>query len=512
MPGKHGGYSTTQYLAPAILLLCVIAILFAGCTTAPVPAPASSGDTLLALGAHEFQGNNLHAAEQLFTLALQNYTAAGNATGALHARYRATVAHQMTAEFPYNRSQVVMMIDKNFPGIPADRKASWLPCNQSQCIESDGETWYFQSMGPNIQYHNLDIMRKILLARNETPFYDQLTPFALAPAGQETGNYVRPVTWEGTETLSIPAGFLPKSGTLRLWIPLPIETASQRNVTIVSVEPAAYVRSTTGTGADIGFVYLEIPPGTVTGSFINVSAKFRFTAYEQRFVIDPAKVGTYNTSDPEYLKYTASGWNVAVTPELVETARGIVGNETNPYRKAQKIYWHVISHPYSLVPHDRLNAMGLPESDYILTTGFGDCGTQSMYFAALCRAAGIPARATGGRQMVPGYEGDHFWSEYYLPGYGWVPNDVTVAEGAEWSYNATDADRQQYKQYYSENLDPYRYIIQRDVDLPLVPGPDTATTSHMGALQSPKIVCDTCTADPELVLPHDSWKVTLTRV
>ena len=87
---------------------------------------------------------------RLFILAQQNYTAAGNATAALHARYRATTAHLMTAEFPYNRSQIVPMIESKFPGIPADRKASWLPCNQSQCIESDGETWYLPEHG--LQY------------------------------------------------------------------------------------------------------------------------------------------------------------------------------------------------------------------------------------------------------------------------------------------------------------------------------------------------------------------------
>ena len=396
-----------------LLLVCLCLLLAAGCSSPAqqTSPPKSPGDALLLQGEHEFQNNNLHAAERLFILAQQNYTAAGNATAALHARDRATIAHLMTAEFPYNRSQIVSMIDSKFPGIPADRKASWLPCNQSQCIESDGETWYFRNTGPNIQYHNLDIMQNMTRAKGDTPFYDQLTPYALAPAGQETGNYVNPVTWEGTEALSIPAEKLPKSGTLRVWIPLPIETDSQRNVTIESVEPAAYVRSSTGTDADIGLAYLEIPLEDVSGSFVNVSAKFRFTAYQQRFVIDPAKVGRYNTSDPVYQKYTASGWNIAVTPELVETARGIVGNETNPYRQAQKIYWYVISHPYSLVPHDRLNAMGMPESEYMLTTGFGDCGTQSMYFAALCRAVGIPARSTGGWQMVPGYEGTHFWSE-----------------------------------------------------------------------------------------------------
>ena len=42
-----------------------------------------------------------------------------------------------------------------------------------------------------------------------------------------------------------------------------------------------------------------------------------------------------------------------------------------------------------------------------------------MYFAALCRSIGIPARAVGGYQMIQGFAGTHFWAEYYLEGYGW---------------------------------------------------------------------------------------------
>ena len=109
-------------------------------------------------------------------------------------------------------------------------------------------------------------MQNMTRTKGDTPFYDQLTPYALAPAGQETGNYVNPVTWEGTEALSIPAEKLPKSGTLRVWIPLPIETASQRNVTIESVEPERMSGPSTGTDADIGLAYLEIPLEDVSGS------------------------------------------------------------------------------------------------------------------------------------------------------------------------------------------------------------------------------------------------------
>ncbi len=82
-------------------------------------------------------------------------------------------------------------------------------------------------------------------------------------------------------------------------------------------------------------------------------------------------------------------------------AQEIVGNETNPYLEAQKIYWYIMDTlPYSHAPHIWLDASGTPESVYVLDTGIGDCGSQSMYFAALCRSLGIPARAVGGYQLV----------------------------------------------------------------------------------------------------------------
>jgi transglutaminase-like putative cysteine protease len=133
-----------------------------------------------------------------------------------------------------------------------------------------------------------------------------------------------------------------------------------------------------------------------------------------------------------------------------------------------------------------------------------------MYFAALCRSLGIPARAIGGYQPLPGVEGTHFWAEFYVPEYGWVPVDVIIAEASEWSFNATDKERQEFMTYYFGNLDPYRYVIQSDVDIPLVPDPGDAvlfTTVH----QKPAAVCDTCTEDIELVAA-DRWKMEFRQV
>jgi len=490
-------------LFTTLLLLAIT--LAAGCTSGQTSTTPSGGDTLYAQAESAFAKDNYHAATDLYGKAYDQYKTEGNTPAARDALKKASVSARMIIEFPFNRSEIVALIDETFPGVSADRKAGFLPCDKSQCVTSDGEVWYFANTIPNIRSHNFDLIREATAQKGETPFYDQMKAIAFAPPVDGAGNYQNPVAWEGTETLSIPAGGLPKTGTLRLWIPLPVETGSQQDVTIISVEPAQYVKSQTGTGADIGLVYLEVPLDRVTGDFLNVTARFGYTQYEQRFVIDPAKVGTYDTNDPEYVKYTTSGKNIVVTPEMKAKALEIAGTETNPYLQAEKLYWHVISHPYSNVPHVRLSAGGTPESVYMLESGFGDCGTQSMYFAALCRSLGIPARAIGGYQLVPGHEGTHFWSEYYLPGYGWVPGDVTIAEGAEWSYDATDDERHQYQAYYASNLDPYRYVIQKDVDVPIVPAPGDVVMFDM-VVQSPKAVCDTCDTDPEFEMLSD-WKV-----
>lgn len=490
------------YQRPFFLILIVLAaaaIVTAGYTSqGPPSSPKSAADTALAQADAEYAAANYHAAESLYQLAQENYTAAGDNAAAIKARNGVFRSVRMTIEFPYNRSAMEQAIAEAYPNVSAERRAGWFNGSGIASIKSDGAVWYYEGNTENILYHNLDLMQERMASRNQTALYDPLTHYAFTPGNAITGPYGEPVAWDGTEVLSVPRDELPANGTLRLWFPLPIETGSQTNVTILSVEPAQYVKSTTGTGADLGLAYLEIPLSDVNGSFLNVTATFRFVQHDKRFIIDPAKVQPYNTTSPEYLKYTASGKNIVVTPEMKANAQEIVGNETNPYLEAQKIYWYIVDTlPYSHAPHIWLDASGVPESVYVLDTGIGDCGSQSMYFAALCRSLGIPARSVGGYQLVPGSAGTHFWAEYYLEGYGWVPVDVTAAETADWSYNATADQRHRFKAYYFGGLDPYRYIIQNDVDIPLTPDPGSAVLFKM-VVQSPKVVCDTCPDDVDL--------------
>jgi len=492
-----------HYFATILIVLVTAAILAAGCTTqATGSSPKSAADTALAQADAAYAATNYHAAESLYLLAQENYTTAGDNAAALKARNGASRSYRMIMEFPYNRSAYEAVLLAAYPNVSAERRAGWINGSGIASIQSDNETWYYEENVGNIRFHNFDLMQNATAALGQNPLYDPLTKYAFAPVNASAGPYGAPVAWVGTEAISVPREDLPANGTLKIWLPLPIETGSQTNVTILSIEPAQYVKSETGTGTDMGVAYLEVPVSEINGSFLNVTATFRFVQHDQHFTIDPVKVLPYNTSSPEYRKYTASGTNIVITPAMKAKAQEIVGNETNPYLQAQKIYWYIVDTiPYSHAPHSWLMTSGTPESEYVLDTGIGDCGTQSMYFAALCRSLGIPARAAGGYQIIPPGNGStHFWAEYYLEGYGWIPVDVTAAETADWAYNAIPDDRHRFKAYYFGSLDPYRYVIQKDVDIPLTPTPPDDAVLFRMVIQNPVTVCDTCQDDPEMLL------------
>ena len=103
------------------------------------------------------------------------------------------------------------------------------------------------------------------------------------------------------------------------------------------------------TNGEIGYVYYEIPLEEIDGNLL-ITARIGFTSYEQLFNVDPEKVEAYDTGDPEYVKHTASERNIEITGEIRETAREIVGKETDPYLQAQLIYNYIITtYPYIYV-------------------------------------------------------------------------------------------------------------------------------------------------------------------
>ena len=89
-------------------------------------------------------------------------------------------------------------------------------------------------------------------------------------------------------------------------------------------------------------------------------------------------------------------------------------------------------------------------------------------------------------------------------GFRWTP---PWAEVADWTGEVTAEQRQGFKDFFFGNLDPYRFVIQKDVDLPVTPIPtESMMTDNMPMLvvQGPVVVCTTCQENPFVLLDEYS--------
>lgn len=142
-----------------------------------------------------------------------------------------------------------------------------------------------------------------------------------------------------------------------------------------------------------------------------------------RYFIFPDKVGPLQSVPEEIQKQYGCNGSKYLTndPYIQQLARNIVGNETNPYWIARKIFNYVRNNlEYKLEG-------GWNAAPYVLKRGSGSCSEYTFSFISLCRAAGLPARYAGAI-VVRGDDASmdevyHRWSEVYLPGYGWIPFD-----------------------------------------------------------------------------------------
>jgi len=95
-------------------------------------------------------------------------------------------------------------------------------------------------------------------------------------------------------------------------------------------------------------------------------------------------------------------------PEIKKAAQEIVGQEKNSWRAAKKIAEWVnreITANYDV---------GFASAKEIIKNRQGDCSEYTVITVALCRAAGIPARAAVGIMYGQGFFAYHMWPEVYV--------------------------------------------------------------------------------------------------
>lgn len=497
----------------ALAAVAVVALLLSSTTLILYDKVSqTTPDGLFRQGLREFESSNYGAASELLDRSSQMYDAAGDHDNAVRSLNWKLKADRILLEYSLDRNGAEALLAQTFPWVPENERNSWLDNASIEKIVSDGKELFFGQIADNIAYRNLTLYHQWKDHAGPDALHTMMIGILDADTNR-TGTFFNPMNYTANGVLTVERADLPSTGTLAIWIPAPIDTASQVDVTVLTALPSAWIKTTSSPDCEIGQIYLEVPLDGLTDDVV-VNVSYSLMVYQKHFTVDPSTVGVYDRSSADYITYTASHDNILVTPEIAAEAKTVVGEETNPYLQAKLLYDYVVGNiTYSFMPHITLSALGSSESEYVRLHRYGDCGAQSMYYCALLRSLGVPARADGGYQTFGGGTGSHFWAEFLLPNGDWVPVDVTAADAMDWisTAAATAQDRAQFKQYYFGNLDHLRYIIQNDVDVALSPLPGSPMPIT-AAFQNPTLCCLDSPNDLPLVgMVNWSFKITAVR-
>jgi transglutaminase-like putative cysteine protease len=377
-----------------------------------------------------------------------------------------------TLEFSLTFEEAKEIIMKHYPQLKNDEQVrEFIVERDIQRALVDGVEMYYCDLEHNLFTRDPELVNRVpewsagnvLLVRYLLEEYGpRQTPFATFKPAHSP--YFNPKDYLVEYKVHTERSLLPDEGSLRIWFPLPLQTAAQENISVLEVRPKEAVVGLPRTSGDIAYVLFEFDLSNLDED-LDISVEYTFTHYQQQFDIDPDQVGEYDKESSLYKDYTKSEGSIYFDERFEQLARSVVGDETNPYLQAKKLYYYVVENiKYTFMAHVSIEAAGIPESLYSFEHGYGDCGTQSMIFSALCRSIGIPARAPGGFQVFSGQLGSHFWAEFYLPNYGWVPVDTSAGQIATYTYGITEEERQEFIDYFFANQDPLRLVVQNSVD------------------------------------------------
>jgi len=184
---------------------------------------------------------------------------------------------------------------------------------------------------------------------------------------------------------------------------------------------------------------------------------FAVPVYEISSEVKVNKLGSYkNISQELYKKYTQPDIIVPSDDEaLTALAAEITGKESNAYKQARLIYDYMINN-YSLLAKLRNDDADPLE---LITAASGDAYDYAVIFTALARACGIPCRIDCGILLGQDLSVQaHWWNEIYLAGFGWLPVDVSIADGLDYK---SWTDNINAEEYYFGNLDSHHIVFTR---------------------------------------------------
>jgi hypothetical protein len=208
-----------------------------------------------------------------------------------------------------------------------------------------------------------------------------------------------------------------EGASLIIRMPRPLQSAPQPQAELEDCSPPPMI-------ADFNNMLVhQIQLDGLGDKKIFFSHSFVVRVYAQRTEIDPLRVIPYTAATRALFapELAPDPLVKSDAPELTDLAGRIVQREANPWQQARLLYDYMIA-AWQVLPELRPG-----ESDvlYLLKEGLGDAYDFALVYCALLRAVGIPAVPVAGIVVTPDRVArSHWWVEFYLERYGWVPADV----------------------------------------------------------------------------------------
>jgi transglutaminase-like putative cysteine protease len=244
--------------------------------------------------------------------------------------------------------------------------------------------------------------------------------------------------------------------SLYLWLPQPASSSSQRNVRLLSRNREPFVENYRGTSL---FQMQDLRSGAAAA--VNLSYLVEVYAVETDIRANSLPAGS--KTSPVMAAYTApSDLIPSDHPQVRELAASVAGREQNPYLKARRIYEYLLNQvtiQWSVPegsPPEALVAKTMPG---VIEEKRADPYMAALLFCAMARAAGVPAIPVSGALMDRNrITSSHYWAEFWVDGFGWIPVDPTLGGGVAPPSFVLRADR---ANYYFGSLDNQRLSFSR---------------------------------------------------
>jgi transglutaminase-like putative cysteine protease len=358
-------------------------------------------------------------------------------------------------DFSLGQAELVAYLKQYMPDLTQADLARWEADKSLECMVIQGEKRYFSQAGRNLFRVN-EACRQIWdEAHKDAPVperFDQVEHAReiMSSTGKDKGKYCCPVRIRIQYTISVKPNQVPAGQTIRCWIPFPRQIPErQTEISLLRTEPPLHRLASNEVLQRT--VYLEKPAqqDRPTG----FSVEYSLVSYGAYVDVDAERVVPAKPDGPlaPYLREELP--HTVFTEALKQLSRSILGQETNPLRKAQKLFqWVDQNIPWaSAREYSTIRNI----SDYALKHRHGDCGIKTLFLMTLLRMNGIPARWQSGWRFLPPSDSMHDWGMVYFAPYGWLPMDITRG--------VFDTQDDKLKWFFLHGMDSYRIVFNDDI-------------------------------------------------